>query len=280
MLREPGGDRDWRHIYRQLVAIAMTAAKYAREKSEDRDMAQILSRNPVGDLTRKIDHEIEHYIYEMLRNTDLRAYIVTEESGSLSVGREKPEYIFILDPLDGSINYIANVPYCSISIAVLPYRDGASIWDVSAGVVAEIFRDRYYGFIRGLGAFVGEEPAKNHIVSIYDAILAYFEEPDLVGRIYRIWNMLGKPKIRSLGAASLDIIYTSMGRFKAFVDLRGRLRNVDIAASIGFAREVGAYAVDDKGRPINVAMDRLSRIGSIIVTREKDIVNLIESIET
>lgn len=276
---EPGGDRDWRYIYRQLVAIAVTAAKYAREKSEDRSMAQILSRNPVGDLTRKIDREIELYIYEMLRNKDLNAYIVTEESGSLSLGGEKPEYIFILDPLDGSVNYIANVPYCSISIAVLPYRDGASIWDVSAGVVAEIFRDRYYGFIRGLGAFVGEEPAKNYIVNIYDAILAYFEEPDLVGRIYRIWNRLGKPKIRSLGAASLDIIYTSMGRFKAFVDLRGRLRNVDIAASIGFAREVGAYAVDDKGRPIDVAMDRLSRIGSIIVTREKEIVDLIGSME-
>jgi len=88
---------------------------------------------------------------------------------------------------------------------------------------------------------------------------------------------LGRPKIRSLGSASLDIIYTSIGRFKAFIDLRGRLRNVDVAAAIGFAREVGAYIIDDRGGHVEMPLDRLSNIGSIVVTRSKEVVELLKS---
>jgi myo-inositol-1(or 4)-monophosphatase len=269
--------RDLKELSRLLIRIAIEASKYAREKSEDHSMYKILARNPVGDATRKIDREIEDYIYRALKQSNIDALIVTEESGTLYTGKSRPEYIVILDPLDGSINYIANVPYCSISIAALPYKEeGISVDDIAVGVVSEIFRDRYYVFVKGLGAYVNYEPASRYVIDLSDAILVYFEEPDLIGRIHKIWLKLGKPKIRSLGSASLDIIYTSIGRFRAFVDLREKLRNVDVAASIGFAREVGAYVVNDRGGNVEMALDRLSNIGSIIVTRDREIVELIK----
>jgi len=265
-------------IFKLLVKVAGEASRYAREKSGDLDMSRVVSKNPAGDLTRRVDREVEDYVYDMLESSGIDAVIITEESGLLSVGGGSPEYILILDPIDGSINYVAGVPYCSVSLAALPYKEKASVEDIMVGVISEVFRDRYYGFIRGVGAYVDGSPASAYIVDFRDAILAYFEEEDLVGRIHRIWSRLGRPKIRSLGAASLDIVYTSMGRFRAFIDFRGRLRNVDVAAAIGFAREVGAYVIDDRGAPIEIPLNRLATIGSIVVTRDREVVEAIKSI--
>jgi len=268
---------DFSEVFKLLARVAGEASRYAREKSGDIEMSRIISRNPAGDITRRVDREVEDYIYDMLRGSGINAVIVTEESGLLSVGKGNPEYLLLLDPIDGSINYVANIPYCSVSLAALPYKKNASVEDIVVGVISEIFRDRYYGFIRGYGAYVDGSPASTHIVDFKDAILAYFEEPDLVGRIHGIWSKLGKPKIRSLGAASLDIIYTSMGRFRAFIDMRGRLRNVDVAAAVGFAREVRAHVIDDRGAPIEMQLDRLATIGTIVVTRDREVVDLLRS---
>lgn len=262
-------------IYRTIVSIAVEGAKYAREKSGDRSMSSVLSKNPTGDVTRGIDKAVEEHILEEIRETGVNALVISEESGSVLIGGDKPEHIFLLDPLDGSINYVADIPYCSISLAVLPYKPGVMLDDMIAGVVVEIFRDRSYGFLKGSGAYVNGEPAYRFIGEAPDVVLAYFEEPDLIGRIHRLWSKLGKPKIRSLGSASLDIINVSMGRFRAFIDLRGRLRNIDVAAAIGFARELGAIVIDDKGNAIDIPVDRLSKIGSIIVSREKSIIEIV-----
>ncbi|MEM4970028.1 MAG: inositol monophosphatase [Sulfolobales archaeon] len=268
---------DIKELFRLLVRIAIEASRFAKERSDDQSMSRVLSKNPAGDITRRIDREVEDHVYQAIKQSGINALVITEESGVLNTSRENPEYIILLDPLDGSINYVANVPYCSVSIAALPYKENASIDDIAVGVVSEIFRDKYYSFIKGDGAYIDNEPASKYIADIRDAILVYFEEPDLIGRIHKIWLKLGKPKIRSLGSASLDIIYTSIGRFKAFIDLRGRLRNVDVAAAIGFAREVGAYVTDERGGRIEIPLNRLSNIGSIVVTRDREVIELLKS---
>ena len=262
-------------LHRLVVNIAVEGARYARERSSDRSMFAVLSKNPTGDDTRRIDKAVEDHILEEIKGRGVSALVITEETGSLMIGSGEPEYILLLDPLDGSINYVADIPYCSVSLAALPYRVRASLSDVVVGVVAEIFRDRSYSFLKGLGAYVNNEPAYGFVSEGPSVILAYFEEPDLVGRIHKLWFRLGKPKIRSLGSASLDIINVSMGRFRAFIDLRGRLRNIDVAAAIGFARELGAFVIDDKGDEIDIPADKLSRIGSIIVSREKSVIDAV-----
>ncbi|HWQ17480.1 MAG TPA: inositol monophosphatase [Sulfolobales archaeon] len=275
-MKEPVQDRrSLADLHRLVVNIAVEGARYARERSSDRSMLAVLTKNPTGDDTRRIDKAVEDHILEEIRSKGVNALVITEETGSLMIGSGEPEYIFLLDPLDGSINYVADIPYCSVSLAALPYRVRASLSDVAVGVVAEIFRDRSYSFLKGLGAYVNDEPAYGLVSEGPSVILAYFEEPDLVGRIHKLWFKLGKPKIRSLGSASLDIINVSMGRFRAFIDLRGRLRNIDVAAAIGFARELGAFVIDDRGDEIDIPADRLSRIGSIIVSREKSVIDAV-----
>lgn len=264
-------------IHRLITGIAIEGARYAREKSNDKEMASVLSKNPMGDDTRRIDKEVEDHILDAIKSSGVNALVITEESGSVLIGGSTPEYILLLDPLDGSINYVADIPYCSVSLALIPYGASASPDAVTAGVVAEIFRDRSYSFIKGSGAYVNSQPARQLVSESPDVVLAYFEEPDLIGRIHKIWLRLGKPKIRSLGAASLDIINVSMGRFKAFIDLRGRLRNVDVAAAMGFARELGAVVVDERGNDIDIPLDKLSKIGSIIVSRERRIIDILKS---
>lgn len=262
-------------LERVLVRISVEAARHARELSGVGGYGDVVSRNPVGDVTRRIDAEVEDYVVDLVRSSGLRALIVTEESGLVETSTS-PDVLLILDPLDGSVNYVSGIPYCGMSIAAASRVSGAGVGDVLAGAVAEIFRDRVYSFSRGLGARVNGEDASKSLGAPVDVVLAYFEEPDLVGRIHRIWLKLGRPKIRSLGAASLDIVLTSMGRFRAFVDLRGRLRNVDVAAAIGFARELGAFAVDEAGRALDIPLDRLSRIGSIVVSRDPSVLEALK----
>ncbi len=277
-MKKPEPDRrELVEIHRLITSIAIEGARYAREKSSDNTMFSVLSKNLMGDDTRRIDKEVEDHILDAIKNSGVNALVITEESGSVLIGSGMPEYIFLLDPLDGSINYVADIPYCSVSLALIPYGASASPNSVAAGVVAEIFRDRSYSFIRGSRAYVNSQPARQLVGEGPDVVLAYFEEPDLIGRIHKIWLGLGKPKIRSLGAASLDIINVSIGRFRAFIDLRGRLRNVDVAAAIGFAKELGAVVVNERGDDIDIPLDRLSRIGSIIVSRERRIVDILRS---
>ena len=192
---------------------------------------------------------------------------------------EEPKRIYIIDPLDGSLNYVTDTPYCSISIAVANYSSKDHRDHFLTGVVAEIFRDKIYSFVEEKEAYLNKKriPQREYSENI---IITYLEDPRAIKALYEIWVSINKPKIRSLGSAALDIVKTSIGDFKAFIDLRPRLRNVDIAASIGFARSLGVEPTDHRGEPIRLNLVEISNVRSLIVSKYKDLHQQIINIAT
>lgn len=253
-----------RDLYRDITEISREACRIAREMAGEERLYEIVGENVSGDSSRRIDLVLEDFIVEEILRRGYSAYILTEERGAVASGPE-PELVFIVDPLDGSSNYVSDTPYVSVSIAVARRGRGSLDQLLLAGAVAEVFRDRVYGFISGEGAFVNNTRVYSRRTP-EKIVVVYMEDPRVVKTVYEIWNVLGRPKMRSYGSAALDIVKTALGHFTAFIDLRGRLRNVDIAAAYGFAKTIGSRIGDHVGNEIAFDIERIDTVKSIIVS--------------
>lgn len=221
--------------------------------------------------TIRADLESEKAIYEELSSRGFDFKMVTEESGLLGSG----SYTFVVDPLDGSLNYEHCIPWCSVSIAVAP-PGAKSLSDVVAGVVAPIGFGSPISFAKGVGCFEGNRKVERTEPGNSKMMFVYVETPQEAARIARLFDVIPHLKVRSLGSSALEIALTGMGRGFAFVDIRNKLRNVDIAAAIGIARECGAAVVNLKGEELNGSIDGVSVVGDVIVA-PKNYINAIIS---
>lgn len=209
------------------------------------------------------DWDAEGLILELLRSEGLGGVMVTEERGVVEIGGGG--LVFIVDPLDGSKNYLAGIPWCSVSIAVADPSRGRGVSAIVAGAVAPIFQGPVYSFDRETGCWEGgsraDKPEKP-----FPAVLAYFEDfaGALAVRNYREITGHTGP-VRSLGSAALEIIYTALGRAEAFIDARAKLRSVDVAAPLGFAETCGSRFSDASGGEPEIGFDRITRIRSLVV---------------
>ncbi len=149
--------------------------------------------------------------------------------------------ILIVDPIDGTSNFVRGVPFSALSLAL---SSGDSLSDVYAALVMNLFnRDVYYAY-KGSGAFkngrrirvskVRDTRVSHMAISITNAIP--MKSPALY--ILRYTNYP-----RSFGSAALEDCYVAEGRIDAHIDVRGDLRVYDIAASHFIVREAGGKVV-------------------------------------
>ena len=252
-------------IHRDIIEIAIKASKIARENINKDLLNEVVGANITGDIIRRIDVVLEDLIIKNIFEKGYKALIISEERGVVKT-YEDSNIIFIIDPLDGSSNYVADTPYVSISIAVADKEKNQII----TGVVSEVFRDKVYSFIYGEAAYVNNEKISLKKRSLENIILSYVDDLDALKLLYEIWERLDKPKIRSLGSAALDIVKTALGHFRLFIDVRGRLRNIDIAAAYGFSKTLGAYVSDHLGRDLSFKLSDIDKIKTIIVSSDEE----------
>ncbi|MGC9112117.1 inositol monophosphatase family protein [Acidilobus sp.] len=249
-----------------VVKIAEGAARMLREEwCTD-------STKKVKGETIRADLESERAIFEDLKAQGLSFRMVSEESGVMGSG----DYTFIVDPLDGSLNYENCIPWCSVSIAVIP-PGSRSLSDAVAGAVAPIGFGNTISFGRGEGCFEGDERV-SPATSESEIVFVYVERPEEAYRISRLFNYMPKLKVRSLGSSALEIAMVGLGRGLAFIDLRGKLRNVDVAAALGIARECGAATLNSRGNELSGDIDKVSVVGDVIVARKERAGDIIRAI--
>ncbi|MCE4628079.1 MAG: hypothetical protein F7C34_02890, partial [Desulfurococcales archaeon] len=237
-----------------ITRIASETAAYLRDVACTEPE---LSRS-VGGETVVADIVAEDYIIGALREELGPVRIVTEERGVLGSG----DLTIVVDPLDGSKNYLNCISWASVSIAAVP--TGGTIAQGLAGVVAPIFYGDPISFARGRGCFRGNAPL-TPLRPPEKFVYVYIDHPDAARKVAALVASLGGGyKVRSLGSAALEIAYTGIGRGTAFVDLRSKLRNVDIAAATGIVRECGGVVIDERGNEVNTPVDRVVSAGNII----------------
>ncbi len=244
---------------RELLKVVVKAAEGAARMLAEEFCSNSL--RPVKGETIEADLESERAIYEDLKSTGLSFRMVSEESGVMGSG----DYTFIVDPLDGSVNYEHCVPWSSVSVAVAP-PGSTTLSQVVAGAVAPIFGGPTISFARGLGCFEGDREYRRPSIGSPRVLFVYVETPEDAEPIVRLVSAVRGLKIRSLGSSALEVAYTGMGRAYAFVDLRGKLRNVDIAAALGIARECNAVVINRHGEPVDGPIDSVAVIGDVIAT--------------
>lgn len=251
-----------------LMKAVDEALNYLRSGSVSKE---IVGRGAFGDVSKGFDVESERIIAEgVARHLGGAVLFVGEELGARVIGDGEPEWVVIADPVDGSTNYDAGIPWASVAIAAAPYREGVTVGDVTSAIVAEVFRDVKYVLDSGTVTVNGAPPQRRSPPKA--VLLGYFETPEAYEPVPTYWRIRGKKAaLRSLGSAALDIVYVGLGRAEGFIDARAKLRNVDIAASVAIATSLGGAALACDGSPVSgVRIDTLVRVPCLVVGHDKE----------
>jgi myo-inositol-1(or 4)-monophosphatase len=199
-----------------------------------------------GTPTKSIDKVAENAVLTQLRHTGTGFRVLSEEIGEVVVG-ERPEYSIRLDPLDGTFNAIKGIPFYAVSIYL-------SKGDCRFGYVYDLAGSVKYYAEGGKGAYTEDSDVRRlNVSSTSDlkdfSISAYTIRPN-TARIVGIGDKVRR--IRTLGSTSLEMTLVAAGRLDAFVDLRGMLRVVDVAAGKLILEEAGGVITDAAGKELHL----------------------------
>ncbi|MGZ6260083.1 MAG: inositol monophosphatase family protein [Candidatus Limnocylindrales bacterium] len=199
------------------------------------------------DVVTEVDHASEALILGAIRAAFPDDAILAEESGGHRGRRGKGAAptegagrAWLVDPLDGTINYANGVPFFSVSIGLAV--DGRA----ALGVVYDPARDELYHALAGGGAHLNGTrvrlPVKEHLADCLITLALPFR-----GWRARERTILRATRVnRVLGSSALALAYVANGRFDCFIQARG-LSNWDVAAAGLIAREAGATVTDLAG---------------------------------
>jgi myo-inositol-1(or 4)-monophosphatase len=232
------------------IELAMNAARAGAGvlmsywQKLDRDDADQKGRH---DWVSRADRESEHAIVEYLRRHSPDDHFLGEEGGEMGAasGAGSIERVWIIDPLDGTSNYLQQFPVWSVSIALR--RRG----EMTTGVVYEPLRELMFSAEAGSGAFVNDRRLTiSSQASLDGAFLATgfpfraMEHLDVYTSIFHDVVALTKG-LRRAGSAALDLAYTAAGIFDGFFELH--LAPWDVAAGSVLIREAGGVVSDFSG---------------------------------
>lgn len=240
--------RDARELLDTAIAAADAAAIFIRERSGDPGALAWIEKSP-ADFVSEVDRGAEQRIREIVLDRHPSARIVGEElspDALADVG-----LAFIVDPLDGTTNFLHGYPEYAVSIGVA--REG----ELAAAVVVNVPFGERFTALRGAGAWRDDVPI--HVSRITDPGRALigtgfpFKHPDTLPIWQRQFGrvMLVTAGVRRAGAAALDLCDVACGRFEAFWELR--LAPWDFAAGLLIIEEAGGIVSDLEGRPVALA---------------------------
>ena len=223
-----------------------------------------------GTPTSFIDIVAEEKVINILKNAPVLSYIVSEEIGELKLGKgtkrsisltqelrrddiedeERPKFIFLVDPIDGTSNAIKEIPAFGISIAVASVPEGrlATLNDVELGFISNFGNGNFFEAEKGKGCWLNnEEVHPSNIINFSDITLGGFTKSGTSSASQLVDNAR---RMRVLGSVVLEISYVASGRYDAFIDLRVS-RIIDIAASKLILEEAGGIITDKYGEKLN-----------------------------
>jgi myo-inositol-1(or 4)-monophosphatase len=189
-----------------------------------------------------MDRRSEEAVIQYIKKDYPDHIVIAEESGADCTDSE---YRWLIDPLDGTANYIQGISMYSVSIAVL--KNDALL----AGAIYHPDRDELFYASQGGGAFLNRQPMQvSSKTNFADALLgtgfplrsrAYMKEY-LETFDYLYYHSAG---VRRMGSAALDLAYTACGRFDGFWEMQ--LHPWDMAAGILIIEEAGGLVTDFTG---------------------------------
>ena len=220
---------------------------------------RITHKEGINNLVTEADHESEKAIFEVIRKTYPDHYLLSEEKGAV---KTESKYKWIIDPLDGTVNFAHGIPICCVSIGL--EIEGR----VQMGAVYNPFMNELFFTEKGKGAFLnGEKIAVSNQQEVMRSCLAtgfpyvYPEAGKGPADTFGALVKKGIP-VRRLGSAAIDLCWVAAGRFDGYYEYS--LNPWDSAAGALIVNEAGGKVTDFEGKDYNIYENGLMSSNGLI----------------
>ncbi len=236
-----------REMERVAREAALEAGELIRRHAGKRSSISVSLKGP-SDFVTQVDRACEELIVGAIRNRYPDHHILAEESTNDGIG---DGITWIIDPLDGTTNFIHGFPFVAVSVAVCD-REGPIV-----GIVVDPLREELFSAVRGSGAALNGQPIQVRAsATVEDALIATgfpfrtrkIIDPYLASLRHIFEKVSG---IRRAGAAALDLAYVAAGRVDGFWE--PGLAPWDVAAGALLVQEAGGTVSDFWGEANHVS---------------------------
>jgi myo-inositol-1(or 4)-monophosphatase len=237
---------DLEKICRETEKISAVTAEFILTEAARFDISKTEKKGK-NDFVSYVDKGSEKMLVERLSEVLPEAGFLTEEGTSTKKGAK---YCWVIDPLDGTTNFVHGLPLYAISIGLM--EDNEPV----AGVIHVVGGNEVYTGWKDGGAWLNGKRIKvSGAKTLADSLIATGLPYSDFGRLDEYmkllsWLCMNTQGIRRMGSASIDIAYVACGRFEVFYEYG--LHPWDIAAGIIILREAGGKISDFKGNERNL----------------------------
>jgi myo-inositol-1(or 4)-monophosphatase len=234
-----------------MIGAARKAGRGLARDFGEVEQLQVSVKGPAN-FTSSADHRAEETVFRELSKARPGYGFLMEERGVVE-GPDK-SHRWIVDPLDGTTNFLHGIPIFAVAIAL--ERDG----ELVAGLIYNPISDELYTAEKGQGAFVNNRRLRvSARKTLADCVLAvgipHRGRAGNHGRFLKECNVLMRSVsgLRRTGSACIDLAWVAAGRLDGYID--HNLQPWDVAAGTVLVREAGGYVTDLEGRPNTFASE-------------------------
>jgi len=225
-----------------MVKACRKAAKILIRDFGELENLQVSRKGP-GDFVTASDKRVEKILIEELQKARPKYSILSEEVGEINNDKS---FKWIIDPIDGTANFLHSIPHFAISIGL--EHNG----EIICGIIYDPIKDEMFSAEKGNGAYLNNQRLRVSSRSKLKDCMIFtggpnFEskEKDLSTKEYNNFSSQVLVPIRKMGSAALDMAYVSAGRCDGF--WQRNLNYWDIAAGIILVKEAGGFVTDFNG---------------------------------
>jgi len=241
----------------KVIQISIEAGEIIRQAF--RSNFEVETKSNIKDLVTEVDRKSEQAIINFIKKEYPTHNILAEESGSQEKGSE---YLWVIDPLDGTTNFAHGLPIFAVSIGVL--KNGETI----CGAVYDIMRNVMYSAEKGSGAFsngkklhvsLNSDLSQSVLVTGFPYNVA--ANPDHAFERFTAF-LKNARAVRRLGSAAIDFCYVAEGVFDGFWEVI--LHPWDIAAGKLIVEEAGGIVTDFKNEKIDIFSEQILATNGVV----------------
>lgn len=228
-------------MFKNTLLQAIEAAAVEIRRFNDRTFT-VTNKEGINNLVTEVDHASEGAIIAVIKEAFPDHFILSEEAGELV---QDSQYKWIIDPIDGTVNFAHGIPICCISIGL--EHNGKMIM---GGIYNPFMNEMFIGE-RGQGVTLNGKPVTvSQKVGLEKACMVtgfpytYLDEPNGPLQVFERFIRKGIP-VRRLGSAAIDLAWVACGRFDGFYE--HKLQAWDSAAGFLLVEEAGGRVTNLKG---------------------------------
>ena len=229
---------------------------------------KISNKEGINNLVTEADHAAEKAIIETIKNDYPGHFILSEEVGEIIMDSE---YKWIIDPIDGTVNFANGIPICCVSIGL--EHQGKMVM----GAVYNPIMNEFFFAQKGYGAtlndkkiYVSQKTEVIHSCMVTGFPYTYLDMPNGPLEFFEKLIRKGIP-VRRLGSAAIDLCWVAAGRFDGFYE--HKLQAWDSSAGYLMVEEAGGKVTDFQGNPYSVYQPHLLATNGKIHEEMLDIIN-------